>query len=110
MKIGGGESARQKRREIRRSIPARRQIAMDAPIPRWKKRTSLPITVGITHGSPNVVDDDDQREVEERKGEKESDSARSYRIGINDDGITAISNIRDSVCQGTQVHAVVRPQ
>ncbi|KRX45670.1 hypothetical protein T05_1873 [Trichinella murrelli] len=22
-------------------IPARRQIAMDAPIPRWKKRTSL---------------------------------------------------------------------
>ncbi|KRX55531.1 hypothetical protein T09_10788 [Trichinella sp. T9] len=57
MKIGGGvrvyslfvvllsqcheESASQKRREIRRSIPARRQIAMDSPIPRWKKRTSL---------------------------------------------------------------------
>ncbi|KRZ48791.1 hypothetical protein T02_11353 [Trichinella nativa] len=37
MKIGGGESARQKGREIRQSIPARRQIAMDAPIAWWKK-------------------------------------------------------------------------
>ncbi|KRY45213.1 Retrovirus-related Pol polyprotein from transposon opus [Trichinella britovi] len=35
------ESARQKGREIRRSIPARRQIAMDAPITWWKKRTSM---------------------------------------------------------------------
>ncbi|KRX13313.1 hypothetical protein T07_7229, partial [Trichinella nelsoni] len=35
------ESARQKGREMRRSIPARRQIAMDAPITWWKKRTSL---------------------------------------------------------------------
>ncbi|KRX11472.1 hypothetical protein T07_2579 [Trichinella nelsoni] len=26
---------------MRRSIPARRQIAMDAPITWWKKRTSL---------------------------------------------------------------------
>ncbi|KRY14728.1 hypothetical protein T12_17002 [Trichinella patagoniensis] len=32
--------------------------------------------VGITHGSPNVVDDDDQRQGEERKREKESDSIR----------------------------------
>ncbi|KRX69607.1 Retrovirus-related Pol polyprotein from transposon gypsy, partial [Trichinella sp. T6] len=35
------ESARQKGREIWRSIPARRQIAMDAPITLWKERTSL---------------------------------------------------------------------
>ncbi|KRZ61825.1 hypothetical protein T02_3783 [Trichinella nativa] len=35
------ESARPKGRGIRRSIPARRQIAMDAPITWWKKRTSL---------------------------------------------------------------------
>ncbi|KRX51595.1 hypothetical protein T06_4876 [Trichinella sp. T6] len=33
------------------------------------------------------------------KREKESDSARRYRIGINDDGITTVSNIRDTVCQ-----------
>ncbi|KRX49900.1 hypothetical protein T05_16076 [Trichinella murrelli] len=39
------ESARQKGREIRRSIPARRQIAMDAPITWWKKRTCL-VTMG----------------------------------------------------------------
>ncbi|KRX76096.1 hypothetical protein T06_12319 [Trichinella sp. T6] len=30
------------------------------------------------------------------KREKESDSARRYRIGINDDGITTVSNIRDT--------------
>ncbi|KRX41228.1 hypothetical protein T05_460 [Trichinella murrelli] len=41
MKIGGGESERQKGKEIRPSIPARRQIATDAPIIWWKKRTSL---------------------------------------------------------------------
>ncbi|XP_003369134.1 conserved hypothetical protein [Trichinella spiralis] len=35
------EGARQKGRGMRRSIPARRQIAMDAPITWWKKRTSL---------------------------------------------------------------------
>ncbi|KRX68074.1 hypothetical protein T09_1203 [Trichinella sp. T9] len=41
MKIGGGESERQKGKEIRPSIPARRQIATDAPIIWWKKWTSL---------------------------------------------------------------------
>ncbi|KRX58171.1 hypothetical protein T02_692 [Trichinella nativa] len=41
MKIGGGESARHKGKEMRLSIPASCQIVMDAPIIWWKKRTSV---------------------------------------------------------------------